>query len=50
MEPGTSARVECQECQFSETVRAGDGRVPADIVIEHGRESGHKLSVTTVVE
>lgn len=50
MEPETATRVECQECQFSALVREGDGRIPADVVIEHGKESGHKLAVTSVVE
>lgn len=50
MEPEAATRVECQECHFSEIVRAGDARIPADVVIEHGKESGHKLSVTRVVE
>lgn len=43
-------RVECQECQFSEVVEPGDDRVPADIVIEHGKKRGHKLSVKPLVE
>lgn len=50
MEPETAARVECQECHFSTVVRPGDGRVPADVVIEHGKEAGHKLSVTPLAE
>lgn len=41
-----AAQVVCEECQFSTTVRDDDDRLPADVVREHGRETGHKLSVT----
>lgn len=39
------ARVDCTECPFSAVVEDGDDRLPADVVREHGEESGHKLSV-----
>ena len=42
------ARVECQDCGFSTIVKPGEDRIPADVVVEHGRESGHKLSVGPV--
>lgn len=45
-----STRVQCKECQFSTVVDPGDDRDPADIVIEHGKEMGHKLSVKPLVE
>lgn len=45
-----SARVECQECHFSAVVTEADDRIPADVVIAHGKESGHKLSVTPIEE
>lgn len=41
-------RVECTECDFSRVVRDGDGDHPSDIVIDHGRETGHKLSVSSI--
>ena len=43
-----AARVECRECWFSADVAPGDDRSPAEVVIAHGRESGHKLSVTSL--
>lgn len=39
------AVIECTECPFSEVVADEDDRLPADVVREHGEESGHKLSV-----
>lgn len=39
------ALIDCQECAFSKTVHPEDGALPADVVVEHGRETGHKLSV-----
>ena len=39
------ARVTCTECPFSAVVEDDDDRLPADVVREHGEESGHKLSV-----
>lgn len=46
----SEASIECQECGFSETVHPEDGRLPADVVVEHGRDTGHKLSVGTLEE
>lgn len=40
-----TARVVCADCPFSATISDGDARLPADVVREHGRETGHKLSV-----
>lgn len=40
------AEVVCQDCPFSAVVAEDDDRLPADIVTEHGKETGHKLSVT----
>ena len=42
------ARIECRECWFSAAVGPDDDRSPAEVVISHGRESGHKLSVTSL--
>lgn len=39
------ALVNCKECPYSEVVMDEDDRLPADVVREHGEESGHKLSV-----
>lgn len=45
-----AARVECRECCFSADVEPDDDRIPAEVVIAHGRESGHKLSVKSLGE
>lgn len=37
--------VDCTECPFSRTVAADDERDPAEVVIEHGKRTGHLLSV-----
>jgi hypothetical protein len=41
-------RVECQDCNFATVVSPDEDRLPADVVVEHGRESGHKLAVHAV--
>ncbi|MFQ3320015.1 MAG: hypothetical protein ACI8UR_002014 [Natronomonas sp.] len=42
---GTSrTRVTCTDCHFSKDVEA-DGQAPAETIIEHGRERGHKLTI-----
>jgi hypothetical protein len=46
--PATTMRIECTECHFSTTEEAGGETLPADIVKEHGRETGHSLSVSPV--
>ena len=48
MSERSRARIECSECRFSTDVGPDDDRIPAEVVISHGRESGHKLSVTTL--
>jgi hypothetical protein len=37
-------RVVCGDCPYSETVEKA-GETPAEKIIEHGRETGHKLTV-----
>lgn len=37
--------VDCTECPFSRTVSPDDDRVPAEVVIEHGKQTGHLLRV-----
>lgn len=39
------ARDVCQNCQFSEVVQPDEGNLPADIVVKHGRETGHNSRV-----
>lgn len=41
----SEALVDCRECTFSKTVPPEDGTLPSDVVVEHGRETGHKLAV-----
>lgn len=36
-------QVVCLECHFSEVVEKRGGQ-PASLIIEHGRETGHKLT------
>lgn len=43
-------RVDCTECYFSRIVEPEDGVVPAEVVVDHGRERGHKLSTTRLDE
>lgn len=40
-------RVVCLECQFSAVVEKGDMK-PAEVIVEHGRETGHKLTTEDV--
>lgn len=46
----SEALIECQDCAFSKTVHPDDGTLPADVVVEHGRETGHKLSVGAIAD
>jgi hypothetical protein len=41
--PG-AVRLECNHCHFERVVEEVDVS-PADVVIRHGRETGHKVSV-----
>jgi len=43
---GDEMKVECTECTFSEIVCEDDDVLPADVIIEHGRDTGHKLSIS----
>ena len=36
-------QVVCLECHFSEVVEKSGGQ-PANVIIEHGRDTGHKLT------
>lgn len=35
----------CTICRFSQVIHRGDDKLPSDIVVQHGRETGHKLRV-----
>ena len=41
-------RVSCTDCSYLRTVTPNDDESPADVVIRHGREMGHQLSVSPV--
>lgn len=38
--------VECQECDFEETVLVDGDSLPADVLRKHARDTGHQLSVS----
>lgn len=40
-------QVVCTECAFSKVVEKGDEK-PAEVIVEHGRKTGHKLSTETI--
>jgi hypothetical protein len=42
---GAGVRVECTECFFERVVREHHDERPADVIIEHGRETGHTLEI-----
>lgn len=37
--------VECNECPFRERVSSDGDSTVSDVILEHGRETGHKLSI-----
>ena len=41
-------RVTCTTCAFEEILRRGTDRSPTDVIIAHGRDTGHALSVTSI--
>jgi hypothetical protein len=41
-------RVECQDCEFSREVRRDDERSPADVLMEHVRETGHSVKMESI--
>ena len=41
-------KVECTECGFQRFMDPDDGEKPADALVEHGRQTGHKLTVQRV--
>ncbi|MFB6164619.1 MAG: hypothetical protein ABEJ31_05620 [Haloarculaceae archaeon] len=42
---GKEMIVDCQECPFREVVAVCEETTPAAVVVAHGRETGHTLSV-----
>lgn len=40
--------IECSECQFLRIISPDDDELPAEIVIEHGKKTGHTLSTEPV--
>lgn len=43
-------RIECTECQFARTVSPDEDVLPADVIVEHGDETGHTLNATLLKE
>lgn len=43
-------RVDCDDCAFSKVVPTDADVQPAEIVVEHGQERGHTLSIEPVEE
>lgn len=37
--------IDCQDCGFRRETAHSDDEPPADVIISHGRDTGHKLSV-----
>lgn len=37
--------IECQSCRFSRNILVDDDGKAADVIIQHGRRSGHTMSV-----
>lgn len=50
MTENTESRIEleCTECHYSKVVEHGGEKAPPEYVKEHGRETGHVVSVTRV--
>lgn len=40
-----TARVECQDCEYTKIVEENDDALPGEVLVEHGRKRGHKLRV-----
>ena len=43
---GARMRLDCTECHFSRVVRFDDDVLPAEVVVEHGRETGHRVAIS----
>ncbi|USZ68216.1 hypothetical protein NGM10_00385 [Halorussus salilacus] len=43
-------RVSCRDCSFEQVVDACGDTKPADVLVEHGQQTGHTLSVSKVGE
>lgn len=44
----STMEVECIECTFSKVVGPDSDKLPAEVMIEHGQETGHQLTVSTI--
>lgn len=42
--------VDCSECQFWRVILEDEETAPAEIVVEHGRETGHTLAISQIDE
>lgn len=41
----TPTLIDCQDCTFREVVAPDDDMLPAEVLIEHGEETDHKLDI-----
>ena len=46
MSDPSPTKVTCTECPFSRVVAPDDDILPAEVILEHGRETDHKLTMT----
>lgn len=50
MSDSSTVKIECTECPYSQLVHPEDDALPAEVIVEHGRETGHKLTTANVHE
>ena len=44
----TRVRVSCRDCSFEKVIGPEDDVKPADVLIEHGQQTDHKLAVSRI--
>ena len=49
-EDRTRIRVSCRDCSFERVVDTRGDTKPADVLVDHGQQTGHTLSVSKVEE
>ena len=48
--PQRTMEVTCRECAFKQVVNPGDEVLPSEVVVEHGKRTGHKPTVAALVK
>ncbi|SEP27084.1 hypothetical protein SAMN04487948_1309 [Halogranum amylolyticum] len=46
----STMEVTCNKCAFTQVVNPGDEVLPSEVVVEHGKQTGHKLTVAALVK